>query len=161
MSRDSRTRIPHDDCATIVQTRSARRPVRSSVFPPNLYIWQAVWTVQSNTIPRHRVCLDSGSLREESKISEAHRSDIRSAWPRPIRYLAGILGAYADFLHTPQVPPSFAQCLQYLQFLHALQGSLPVQVEREAPEAMEMSKAQRRAFGQRVVMVTSGIRLEC
>jgi hypothetical protein len=79
----------------------------------------------------------------------------------PFVTLAGVLGAYADFLHTPQVPPSFAQCLQYLQFLHALQGSLPVQVEREAPEAMEMSKAQRRAFGQRVVMETSGIRLEC
>lgn len=58
------------------------------------------------------------------------------------------------------MPPSFAQCLQYLQFLHALHGSLPVQVERETPEAIAMSKAQRRAFGQRVVMGTSGIRLE-
>jgi len=33
----------------------------------------------------------------------------------------------------PQVPPSFAQCLQYLQFLHALHGSLPVHVEKDSP----------------------------
>ena len=31
-------------------------------------------------------------------------------------------------LQTPHVPPSLAQCLQYLQFLHALQGSEPVHV---------------------------------
>jgi hypothetical protein len=31
-------------------------------------------------------------------------------------------------LQTPQVPPSFAQCLQYLQFLQAWHGSEPVQV---------------------------------
>lgn len=31
-------------------------------------------------------------------------------------------------LQTPQVPPSLAQCLQYLQFLHALQLPEPVQV---------------------------------
>ena len=33
-------------------------------------------------------------------------------------------------LQIPHVPPSFAQCLQYLQFLQALQGSLPLQVEK-------------------------------
>jgi hypothetical protein len=38
----------------------------------------------------------------------------------------------ADRLQMPQLPPSFAQCLQYLQFLHALHGSLPVQVANEA-----------------------------
>lgn len=32
------------------------------------------------------------------------------------------------YLHTPQLPPSLAQCLQYLQFLQALQLLLPVQV---------------------------------
>jgi hypothetical protein len=31
-------------------------------------------------------------------------------------------------LQTPHFPPSFAQCLQYLQFLQALHGSAPVQV---------------------------------
>jgi len=39
-----------------------------------------------------------------------------------------MLQARLAFLQTPHVPPSFAQCLQYLQFLHALQGSEPVQV---------------------------------
>jgi len=32
------------------------------------------------------------------------------------------------YLQTPHFPPSFAQCLQYLQFLQAWQGSAPVQV---------------------------------
>ncbi len=32
------------------------------------------------------------------------------------------------YLQTPHLPPSFAQCLQYLQFLQAWQGSAPVQV---------------------------------
>src|SRR5882762_844995 len=37
------------------------------------------------------------------------------------------------YLQTPHFPPSFAQCLQYLQFLQAWQGSEPVQVdEKEA-----------------------------
>ena len=36
--------------------------------------------------------------------------------------------SYINHLHTPQLPPSFAQCLQYLQFLHALQAREPVQV---------------------------------
>jgi hypothetical protein len=55
---------------------------------------------------------------------------------------------YADLLHTPQVPPSLAQCLQYLQFLHALHGSAPTQVANEAPEAIVMSTTQTRALGQ-------------
>ncbi len=32
------------------------------------------------------------------------------------------------YLHTPQVPPFLEQCLQYLQFLHALQFLDPVHV---------------------------------
>src|SRR6266478_565589 len=32
------------------------------------------------------------------------------------------------YLQTPHFPPSFAQCLQYLQFLQTWQGSAPVQV---------------------------------
>jgi len=35
-------------------------------------------------------------------------------------------------LQTPHFPPSLAQCLQYLQFLQALQGSAPVQVAENA-----------------------------
>jgi hypothetical protein len=37
----------------------------------------------------------------------------------------------AVHLQTPHLPPSLAQCRQYLQFLQALQGSLPVHVEAE------------------------------
>src|SRR6266478_6405893 len=33
-----------------------------------------------------------------------------------------------SYLQTPHFPPSLAQCLQYLQFLQAWQGSAPVQV---------------------------------
>ena len=33
-----------------------------------------------------------------------------------------------SYLHTPHLPPSFAQWRQYLQFLQAWQGSEPVQV---------------------------------
>ena len=33
-------------------------------------------------------------------------------------------------LQTPHFPPSFAQCLQYLQFLQALHGSEPVHVAK-------------------------------
>jgi len=32
------------------------------------------------------------------------------------------------FLQTPHVPPSFAQCLQYLQFLQTEQFFVPVHV---------------------------------
>ena len=38
------------------------------------------------------------------------------------------LALQTPYLQTPHFPPSFAQCLQYLQFLHAWQGSEPVQV---------------------------------
>ena len=31
-------------------------------------------------------------------------------------------------MHTPHEPPFWEQCLQYLQFLHALHDELPVQV---------------------------------
>jgi hypothetical protein len=37
-----------------------------------------------------------------------------------------------DYLQTPHFPPNFAQWAQYLQFLQALHGSLPVQVAKEA-----------------------------
>jgi hypothetical protein len=43
-------------------------------------------------------------------------------------FVIAFRGAY---LHTPHLPPSFAQCRQYLQFLQALQGSLPVHVAVE------------------------------
>jgi hypothetical protein len=35
------------------------------------------------------------------------------------------------YLQTPHLPPSLAQCRQYLQFLQALQGSEPVHVAEE------------------------------
>ena len=38
-----------------------------------------------------------------------------------------------SYLQTPHFPPSLAQCLQYLQFLQAWQGSAPVQVAAEVP----------------------------
>ena len=72
------------------------------------------------------------------------------------RALKAILGDYADLLHTPQVPPSLAQCLQYLQFLHALHGSAPTQVANEAPEAIVISTTQTRALGQ-IMCVRWGI----
>ena len=33
---------------------------------------------------------------------------------------------FSNHLHTPQVPPFLAQCLQYLQFLQAVQFFEPV-----------------------------------
>ena len=40
------------------------------------------------------------------------------------------------YLQTPHFPPSLAQCLQYLQFLQAWQGSAPVQVAAEVPNGI-------------------------
>jgi hypothetical protein len=37
----------------------------------------------------------------------------------------------AFYLQTPHVPPSLAQCLQYLQFLQAWHGYVPVQVDEK------------------------------
>jgi hypothetical protein len=51
-------------------------------------------------------------------------------------------------LHTPHVPPSFAQCLQYLQFLQALHGSLPVQVEKEPSVIAPRSRGNARMANQ-------------
>lgn len=42
--------------------------------------------------------------------------------------LRSVSGRVQLRLQTPHLPPSFAQCLQYLQFLQAWQGSEPVQV---------------------------------
>ena len=43
------------------------------------------------------------------------------------------------YLQTPHVPPSLAQCLQYLQFLHALQFLAPLQVAFEAAVVATLS----------------------
>jgi hypothetical protein len=54
----------------------------------------------------------------------------------------------ARFLQTPHFPPSFAQCLQYLQFLQAWQGSEPVQVDEKdakGDSAVPKSRAKRKA----------------
>jgi hypothetical protein len=60
-------------------------------------------------------------------------------------------------LHTPHVPPSLAQCLQYLQFLQALHGLLPVQVANDEPAITKASKVQTKAIGQNLLarMTTS------
>src|SRR5713101_3191267 len=39
-----------------------------------------------------------------------------------------VAAALCSLLHTPHVPPSFPQCRQYRQFLHARQSSAPVHV---------------------------------
>ena len=44
---------------------------------------------------------------------------------------------------TPQVPPSLAQCLQYWQFLQALQGVLPVNVAKKTSAERLTVKANR------------------
>jgi hypothetical protein len=54
-------------------------------------------------------------------------------------------------LQMPHVPPSFEQCLQYLQFLHALQGVFPRHVAAftagAAPSnSNDMTDAARRRF---------------
>lgn len=51
-------------------------------------------------------------------------------------------------LHTPHVPPSFAQCLQYLQFLHAWHGSLPVQVANDASVMSPSARGRERTASQ-------------
>lgn len=56
----------------------------------------------------------------------------RELAPTRLRGLSKVETVLYHCLHTPQVPPSFAQCLQYLQFLQALQGSSPVQVAKLA-----------------------------
>lgn len=43
-------------------------------------------------------------------------------------------------MQTPHVPPSFAQCLQYLQFLQALHGLAPVHVANSAPDTIPDNK---------------------
>jgi hypothetical protein len=56
--------------------------------------------------------------------------------------------AYADGLQTPHVPPSFAQCLQYLQFLQALHGLAPVQVANDDPPIMNDTRANASSIDQ-------------
>ena len=48
-----------------------------------------------------------------------------------MRGFAGTLNS-SCYLQTPHVPPSLAQCLQYLQFLQAWHGSAPVHVAKNA-----------------------------
>lgn len=42
-------------------------------------------------------------------------------------FFGGGVGAGSWVVHFPHVPPPFAQCLQYLQFLHTRQSLEPVQ----------------------------------
>ena len=48
--------------------------------------------------------------------------------PRTCAYLSSKPRSAPLYLQTPHLPPSRAQCRQYLQFLQALQGSEPVHV---------------------------------
>src|SRR5271156_4255826 len=47
---------------------------------------------------------------------------------------------FVYYLQTPHLPPSLAQCLQYLQFLHAWQGSAPVHVAEKKSETAYVLK---------------------
>jgi hypothetical protein len=53
-----------------------------------------------------------------------------------------------DHLQTPHFPPCFAQWAQYLQFLQALHGSLPVQVAKEASAVITVTTAKTATRGQ-------------
>lgn len=55
-------------------------------------------------------------------------------------------------LHTPHVPPSLAQCLQYLQFLHAVHGVLPVHVPKLASAAIPPARNTAKATAQRLFL---------
>ena len=52
-------------------------------------------------------------------------------------------------LQMPHVPPCFAQCLHEWQFLHAIQGSLPVQVDASA----KLAKAKVDIIAAMIVIV--------
>lgn len=67
------------------------------------------------------------SQTEQAGISKKERLLVDSAFAKSLKNRRIILAVFY-FLHTPQVPPSLAQCLQYLQFLQARQFALPVQV---------------------------------
>lgn len=62
------------------------------------------------------------------------KSDRRPGWPKPTRWIdSSPCGVTQRGLHTPHVPPPALQCLQYLQFLHAVHVRLPVQVAAPNP----------------------------
>ena len=71
----------------------------------------------------------SSPERKEPRESYNYRSAIATNLPR---------------LQAPHAPPSLAQCLQYLQFLQALHGSLPVQVAKEASATTPIKSGSRR-----------------
>lgn len=51
--------------------------------------------------------------------------------------------AKVDYLQTPHFPPSLAQCLQYLQFLQAWQGSEPVTCNQAHPASGPQALVER------------------
>jgi hypothetical protein len=57
-------------------------------------------------------------------------------------------GLNTGYLQTPHFPPCFAQWAQYLQFLHALHGSLPVHVAKEASAEIAVTTAKTATRGQ-------------
>lgn len=62
----------------------------------------------------------------------------------------------ADRLQTPHLPPSLAQCLQYLQFLQALQGSPPVQVDKDSPLIAPSNRGVARIASQMLCLLSIG-----
>jgi hypothetical protein len=68
--------------------------------------------------------------------------DVKWHFTFPITALIRHLGQSRSYLQTPHLPPSLAQCRQYLQFLQAWHGSEPVHV---AECRVEAAKAQAKA----------------
>src|SRR5215469_163524 len=106
-------------------------------------------TVRKNIVFAEIDCLQVGAKRipivSDSVVFKGNRKDVRvakslnvSQSPRERLGLEEVrhdLTRYVRrnrYLHTPHLPPSFAQCLQYLQFLQALHGSEPVHVDEYA-----------------------------
>jgi hypothetical protein len=78
----------------------------------------------------------SGSVSCSAQKPQSHRAAACLTYGRDNAKDADDLGFVMPsvrtcHLHTPHSPPSLAQCRQYLQFLQALQGSLPVHVAAE------------------------------
>jgi hypothetical protein len=67
---------------------------------------------------------------------------------RKCSFLFGNYALKIDHLQTPHFPPCFAQWAQYLQFLQALHGSLPVQVAKEASAEIIVTTAKAATSGQ-------------
>lgn len=74
----------------------------------------------------------------------------------------GCVVGFSDFFaHTPQEPPSFLQCLQEEQFLHAVQSADPVHPRAAHREAVESPITPTRARAQRKVFIQDPLEEMC